>query len=483
MDSIMTTATFFTALSPTPASPQTATAETSTTSTATTGAATSTADTTDQGFATVYDEQTAQSKSLASDELSTGVEQVTQEIIQQKEGELLPYGLPLSGQELTADAEVLPAFSQLQTQVETPVEDLSQSATGLALVQAQSFDDQGKPLPAMTVPTMESSEGNEDFNEFDHLMQQRAVNPTIQKTQSDQQIQLPSQQAASVTAHNAIPALNERMVKTQQQLTPDSQLSVNAPMNDEGGIDLTGIELLDEPTSAEELNIKTTADINKPQATRPTSLGEALQQQESIQTDIEQSTESLEMDLEPKLDIKTQAPEIKPDGQATNKLTVAAEPTKTAASQTPFKIDVSPKDNRWGEIIAERIAIMNSENIQSARIQLDPPELGLLEIKIRVQQDQVSVAFNSGHQAVREALDSQSGRLKELLEQQGINLADVSVSDQGQQSTAQQGQEKQDGESENGQGVLSASDGDTFDHEHEEHIQVTTSNNLVDELA
>ena len=472
MDSLMTTATFLSALSPTPAAPQSTTTETSATA----------ADTADQGFATVYDEQTAQAQPTTSDDMTTGVEQVTQEVMQQKEGEVLPYGLPLSGQELTADADVLPVFAQLQIQVETPVEDLSQSATGLPLAQTQSFDHQGQPLPAMTVPTMESAEGTEEFNEFDHLMQQRTVNPIVQKTPTDQQTPLPSQQAANVAANNAMPALNDRMVKTQQQLNTDTQLAASTTVSEEGGIDLSGIELLEEPTT-EELNVKAMSDINKPQAIRPSSLGEALQQQETTQIEVEQPTEGLEMDLDPALDIKTQTPDVKPDGQGAGKVTAAAETAKTAATQTPFKIDVSPKDNRWSEIIAERIAIMNTENVQSARIQLDPPELGLLEIKIRVQQDQVSVAFNSGHQVVREALDSQSGRLKELLEQQGINLADVSVSDQGQQSTAQQGQEQQEGESESGQSVLGAGDGETLDHDHEEIVQVTTSNNLVDELA
>lgn len=112
------------------------------------------------------------------------------------------------------------------------------------------------------------------------------------------------------------------------------------------------------------------------------------------------------------------------------------------------KLDVPPQHPQWNDQVAKRISIMASEGIQNARIQLDPPELGSLEVKIKVQNDQVSVAFGSNNQMVRDALEGQSPRLRELLEQQGINLADVNVSEQGrqQEQTHSQGTTGGDGE-------------------------------------
>jgi flagellar hook-length control protein FliK len=101
------------------------------------------------------------------------------------------------------------------------------------------------------------------------------------------------------------------------------------------------------------------------------------------------------------------------------------------------KIDVPPSSPKFTEQIAQRIGIMNTEKLQTARIQLDPPELGSLEIKIKVQQDQVSVSFSSGHPTVRDALEAQSPRLREMLEQQGVELTDVSVSDQQHQAAGE----------------------------------------------
>ncbi len=116
------------------------------------------------------------------------------------------------------------------------------------------------------------------------------------------------------------------------------------------------------------------------------------------------------------------------------------------------KLNVPPSNPQWSEQISKRISMMASEGLQTARIQLDPPELGSLEIKIKVQQDQVSVSFASNNGQVRDVLDSQSARLRELMEQQGINLADVNVSEQGQQQTGnqQEGQGLADGEAGSG---------------------------------
>lgn len=145
---------------------------------------------------------------------------------------------------------------------------------------------------------------------------------------------------------------------------------------------------------------------------------------------------------------------------------------------THFKVDVPPSSPQWSEQIARRISIMSSEQIQSARIQLDPPELGLLEIKIKVQQDQVNVSFASGHQVVRDALENQAPRLKELMEQQGVDLTDVNVSDHGQQSNGGQGEEQVAG---NGDGQ----EGEWLDGEEPASSETITmqSDSLVDDFA
>ncbi len=87
----------------------------------------------------------------------------------------------------------------------------------------------------------------------------------------------------------------------------------------------------------------------------------------------------------------------------------------------------------WSEAVTQKVMWMSSQNINTAEIALDPPELGSLQVRITTQADQTSVQFISAHGQVRDALDQTLSRLREMMENQGLDLADVDVSDQRQQ--------------------------------------------------
>ena len=85
---------------------------------------------------------------------------------------------------------------------------------------------------------------------------------------------------------------------------------------------------------------------------------------------------------------------------------------------------------------------LSSQNLKSADIQLQPAELGRLDIRVNLAADQpAQITFVSGHVVVRDALEGQVHRLRELFAQQGLAQPDVNVSDQsrGQQQGAQEG--------------------------------------------
>lgn len=102
----------------------------------------------------------------------------------------------------------------------------------------------------------------------------------------------------------------------------------------------------------------------------------------------------------------------------------------------------------WSGALGQRIMTMVAQDIQQARIQLDPPELGALEIKLQVQQDQASVQIHAQHGQVREVLEQNIFRLKDALQQQGIELTDSEFTDdefnQSEQNLANQESEQQD---------------------------------------
>ncbi|MBB6523468.1 flagellar hook-length control protein FliK [Pseudoteredinibacter isoporae] len=88
---------------------------------------------------------------------------------------------------------------------------------------------------------------------------------------------------------------------------------------------------------------------------------------------------------------------------------------------------------QWKAEVAEKVAWFSARNISRAEIRLDPPELGSLQIKIQLNQEQAQVTINSPHASVREALDQTSARLREMFQEQGLDLTDVNVGGEGAQ--------------------------------------------------
>lgn len=103
--------------------------------------------------------------------------------------------------------------------------------------------------------------------------------------------------------------------------------------------------------------------------------------------------------------------------------------TQSAQSPVPGA-SVALRQPGWSQAVVDRVLWMSSQNIQAAEINLEPAELGRLAVRIDMTGDQAQVVFISGQAGVREALESQLPRLRELFNQQGLNLADVNVASQ-----------------------------------------------------
>ncbi|MCY1407495.1 Flagellar hook-length control protein FliK [compost metagenome] len=77
---------------------------------------------------------------------------------------------------------------------------------------------------------------------------------------------------------------------------------------------------------------------------------------------------------------------------------------------------------------------------------MQPAELGRLDIRVNMVPDQqTQVTFMSAHPGVREALDGQVHRLRDMFAQQGMGQVDVNVSDQSRGSQQEQAQQSQSG--------------------------------------
>lgn len=121
-------------------------------------------------------------------------------------------------------------------------------------------------------------------------------------------------------------------------------------------------------------------------------------------------------------------------------LTPAQQELQQAMAERPMKMANA------ANALSERVSMMIRGELQNAVIRLDPPELGALEVRVQVQQDQTQVQIISQSAAVREALEQQSARLRDGLAQQGLALSNMDVSDQ----SSSQSDAKAQGEGQNG---------------------------------
>jgi flagellar hook-length control protein FliK len=126
---------------------------------------------------------------------------------------------------------------------------------------------------------------------------------------------------------------------------------------------------------------------------------------------------------------------------------------------TAFPVQVPVGQPSWDTAMGERIQWMMSRQVQQAEIKLTPPDLGPVEIKISLQNDQTSVHFLANHSATREALEAAIPRLREMFGEINLNLANVDVNQR------QAGTAGEQGGSTGGAGETSGQVGDEGGHD------------------
>jgi flagellar hook-length control protein FliK len=109
--------------------------------------------------------------------------------------------------------------------------------------------------------------------------------------------------------------------------------------------------------------------------------------------------------------------------------------SSTAASAAPapvqtLALDVPMRQSGWDTAFAERVVWMAKQGMQEAQISLNPRNMGPIEVHISMQKEQASVTFVAHHAATRDALEAAMPRLRDMLQDNGLNLAQSDVSHQ-----------------------------------------------------
>jgi flagellar hook-length control protein FliK len=82
----------------------------------------------------------------------------------------------------------------------------------------------------------------------------------------------------------------------------------------------------------------------------------------------------------------------------------------------------------WNQALGEKVVWMAAGAQQTATLTLNPPNMGPLQIVLNLANDQATASFFSAQPEVRQALEAAFPRLKEMMNEAGIQLEQATVS-------------------------------------------------------
>jgi len=130
-------------------------------------------------------------------------------------------------------------------------------------------------------------------------------------------------------------------------------------------------------------------------------------------------------------------------------------PAMRPASHAPLEALQTPSDiaaaklapsvgtSAWSQALGEKIVWMAAGAQQSATLTLNPPNMGPLQIVLNISNDQATASFFSAQPEVRQALEAAFPRLREMMNEAGIQLGQATVSADTQRQNDTSGQQGQ----------------------------------------
>ena len=97
-------------------------------------------------------------------------------------------------------------------------------------------------------------------------------------------------------------------------------------------------------------------------------------------------------------------------------------------------INLSMNNHKWEKALGDRLIMMINNKNQNATIRLDPPNLGSIEVSIKMDGNDTTILFNTEHINVKDAIESSLDKLRTQFDSEGLKLVDVNVNSQENQS-------------------------------------------------
>ncbi|OUR65445.1 hypothetical protein A9Q79_00150 [Methylophaga sp. 42_25_T18] len=254
---------------------------------------------------------------------------------------------------------------------------------------------------------------------------------------------------AKAVPQNAVEGLSSDQKKSASALRPDILYGINKKYSEQGSkLDLSG--------------------ATEKVMTSDRMMAKAISEGQLMADDIRQVKPGLQ-----------QSAPIAERGHALGSLVTAHTPAATvsqgqATTATPV-LDIQPalQSAAWNRVMSGRVVWMAREGVQQAELKLNPANLGPVEVRLTMNNEQTSVTFIANHAATRDALEQALPKLRESFTENGMELADAEVT---QHSSEQQNQD--DAAETDGSGILKETAAESEEFSGEEQPQ----NNEQEEL-
>lgn len=103
----------------------------------------------------------------------------------------------------------------------------------------------------------------------------------------------------------------------------------------------------------------------------------------------------------------------------------AVQTQKSITALNTETIAIYRKD--FANAVKDKVMVMINQKIQQVEIQLDPPEMGNVHVRVNLQNEQAAVQFIVQNQQAKDALEQNMGKLRDMLSENGVDVGDANI--------------------------------------------------------
>ncbi len=105
----------------------------------------------------------------------------------------------------------------------------------------------------------------------------------------------------------------------------------------------------------------------------------------------------------------------------------AQAPLSAQKAMTESTIPTPINQAQWANHLGEKVVWLARNEQQIAQININPPQLGPMQISLSMSGDQATAMFASPHAEVRQVIEDAMPRLREMLSSAGVSLGEANV--------------------------------------------------------